>query len=124
LSQLRELVKARARVVFDAAVERTLEGLKAEAPVDTGELRDSGYIRQKTETGPRLSAVISFEAEQGVFTDEGTKPHKISVRTKKVLSDGKNFFGTSVNHPGSTKHIGWFTDAAPFIWRRALKDSL
>jgi hypothetical protein len=35
------------------------------------------------------------------YLETGTAPHVITVKTAKVLTDGKTFFGKSVNHPGT-----------------------
>lgn len=33
--------------------------------------------------------------------EQGTAPHTIRVRNARVLTDGAQFFGTQVNHPGT-----------------------
>jgi hypothetical protein len=65
------------------------------APVDTGQLKNSIDHRTEGDT-----IVISM-AEQGLWCEFGTPPHIIRVKEKKVLSDGKVFFGKEVHHPGT-----------------------
>lgn len=103
------------------ALDATFNELVAAAPVATGELARSGRVSGIDRRGESLVASISFPVEQATFTDEGTRPHRISVRTAKVLTDGVSFFGKAVNHPGSTKHVGWFTDTAEDAWPRHLE---
>lgn len=69
--------------------------LVAACPVDTGFLKNSiDYSINGDE--------ITFSmAEHGAYIEFGTPPHVIEIKNKKVLSDGKQFFGTKVNHPGT-----------------------
>lgn len=54
--------------------------------------------------------VISVDSSIGfnpVFEEYDTRPHIIEVRDKQVLTDGTNFFGRRVKHPGTTgSHAG------------------
>lgn len=79
------------------------------APVDTGFLRNS--IRYEVSR----RGVDIIMPEYGFFLEFGTKPHIIRVKDKKVLSDGKHFFGKEVMHPG--------TEPQPFI-RAAINTKL
>jgi len=40
----------------------------------------------------------------GGYIEVGTAPHVITVKNAKVLTDGKNFFGKTVNHPGTNPY--------------------
>lgn len=71
------------------------------APVDTGGLRQS-IKYEVDEHGLSISM-----NEYGYYIEFGTQPHIIRVKNKKVLSDGKRFFGKEVMHPG--------TEPNPFI---------
>lgn len=51
----------------------------------------------------RIGTALEDESWSAEF---GTKAHDITVNTAKVLSDGKNVYGTVVHHPG--------TEATPF----------
>lgn len=99
---------------FNRSVEAMKKRLIQRAPRDTGELQAS---IGKSVTGAR-GAVWEAEITTGRgdnvahFLDAGTKRHKIRVRRAKVLTDGVNFFGTEVDHPGSTKHVGWWSDSS------------
>lgn len=99
-----------------AAVDR---GITARAPVDTGKLRASIKVDDRT-GGNSVKIVVEVTdpeaAKYGLFNDTGTKPHKIVARNAKVLTDGANFFGKEVNHPGSTKNKGWWSDAPWDEW--------
>jgi len=72
------------------------------APVDTGGLKNSIRFEVK-ENGD----IEFYMMDYAPHVEYGTEPHKIRVKNKKVLSDGKRIFGTEVNHPGTT--------AQPFI---------
>ncbi len=99
-----ELNKAINRIVLK--VERDA---KRNAPVNKrgggGNLRQSikssmiGIARGKVEVG----------ADYGVYVHEGTRPHIIRVRQRKVLADKRQgkIFGKVVQHPG--------TKANPFL---------
>ena len=54
-----------------------------------------------------LGAEISTNVEYAAFVEYGTGPHIIEAKNAKVLTDGVNFFGKRVMHPG--------TKAQPFM---------
>lgn len=86
---------------------------KREAPVN--KVRGGGNLRQSISsrmTG-MASGVVEVGAEYGVFVHEGTRPHTITVRGRKVLANKRTgqVFGRTVNHPG--------TKANPFLQRAA-----
>lgn len=43
---------------------------------------------------------VGTNVEYAGAIERGARPHKIMAKKAKVLSDGKNLFGKSVNHPG------------------------
>jgi hypothetical protein len=47
-----------------------------------------------------LEAAMYSTSGYGGYLETGTAPHVITVKNAKVLTDGENFFGKSVNHPG------------------------
>jgi phage gpG-like protein len=57
---------------------------------------------------------IGTNVEYAPHVEYGTKPHIITVKSAKVLTNGKSFFGKTVQHPG--------TAAQPFM-RTALDDN-
>lgn len=81
---------------------------KRKSPLRTGRLRASIF----SEMIGKMSGKVEVGAKYGVFVHEGTKPHIISVRTKRVLADKRTnrFFGKTVHHPG-TKANPFLTDA-------------
>jgi len=78
---------------------------KKEAPVNKG--FGGGTLRQKITSMPimetRLRGRIESQAPYSTYVEEGTRPHKIRVKNKKVLANRrtKQFFGEEVNHPGT-----------------------
>lgn len=77
---------------------------------DTG-ATDSDKIGK---TPSRDIRYIGTNVDYAAHVEFGTSPHKIEVKTASVLSDGSNFFGRVVNHPG--------TSPIPFM-RPALKQA-
>jgi hypothetical protein len=55
-------------------------------------------------TPGNLSGKIWTNAGYAIYVHEGTAPHVIMVKTKKVLANTKTgvVFGTKVNHPGTS----------------------
>jgi len=88
------------------AIKKSIYEIEKEAkprtPVVTGRLRSS----YQTEFRP-LYGSLSPMVNYAIYVHEGTKPHIISVKRAKVLTDGKIFFGKVVHHPG--------TKAQPFL---------
>ena len=81
------------------------------APMKTGEFITSIKIEPttfknneiKTFIGSDLT-VTSLEGKSynlGQLLETGTRPHKIVAINSRVLTDGENFFGKEVNHPGT-----------------------
>ena len=88
---------------------------KKEAPVNKqsggGNLRQSirGY-------SSGFKGVVAVGANYAIYVHEGTRPHIIRVRTKKVLANKRmgQIFGKVVHHPG--------TKANPFLQRAVDKN--
>lgn len=78
---------------------------KLRTPVDTGHLKRS--IETEIEHDGKSGQVFT-DVEYSTHVEFGTAPHTIEVKDAKVLSDGKQFFGTKVNHPGQ--------QAQPFLF--------
>lgn len=81
------------------------------APMKTGEFISSIEIEPtkvenntiRTMIGSDLT-VTSLEGTSynlGQLLETGTRPHKIVAINSRVLTDGENFFGKEVNHPGT-----------------------
>ena len=101
---------------YGKAVERTalkIEGdAKRKAPVN--KQSGGGNLRQliSSRMTGKASAVIESKAKYSAFVDQGTRPHIIRVRNKKVLANRRTnqIFGRVVKHPGTRKQP-YFTDA-------------
>ena len=76
-----------------------------DAPVDTGNLRQ-GIVSEPTESN--LTWALHSRADYSAFVEFDTAPHVIEATNAKVLTNGKSFFGKSINHPG--------THAQPFFF--------
>lgn len=122
------MAKARAQLVIDnaqmravltgrnsAAVQlvqraqrQTLSRAKVTSPVDSGALRNSHLAEPIKVSGDKVTTEITAEGgakqQYAMAVHEGTRPHVIKPRRKKVLSwkgaEGR-VFATAVNHPGS-----------------------
>lgn len=83
----------------------------SEAPVN--KQSGGGNLRQSIQTNVLgiAKANVVVGADYGIFVHEGTRPHVIMVKTKKVLANRRSgkIFGKIVNHPG--------TKANPFMQR-------
>lgn len=99
------------------AQRQTLNQAKVNTPVDTGALRNSHVAEPIVVRGDTVSTEISatggVKQEYAMYVHEGTKPHVIKPRRKKVLSwkgaEGR-VFATAVNHPG-TNPRPWLRNA-------------
>lgn len=97
----------------DQSVRQIQRNAMREAPVNKSPTVTGGNLRQsiKARMLGAMSGEVSVGAKYGVYVHEGTRPHLIRVRNKKVLANkrGKQFFGRSVMHRG--------TKANPFLTR-------
>jgi len=131
------MAKGRARLVIDSsqmgavltgpqskpvmlvqkAQRQVLNQAKINVPVDTGQLRASHIAQPIIISGgtvrTSISATGSAQQEYAMMVHEGTRPHVIRPRRKKVLSwkgaEGR-VFAREVNHPG-TKGRPWLLNA-------------
>lgn len=106
-SALRTVIAQGAEQVVAAASEALGRDIDAtSAPIDEGELVGS---RRTDASG--TTATISYEAEHASYQDEGTGPHEIAGNPFLSFDvGGAHVVVRSVQHPGSTKNKGWFTD--------------
>ena len=110
-AQMRAVLTGRnsAAVKLVQKVQRqTFTLAKTNSPVDTGDLRLSHAEAPIKVSGSKVSTEISAEGnakqQYAMAVHEGTKPHVIKPRRKKVLSwKGPEWrvFATAVNHPGT-----------------------
>lgn len=84
--------------VAAAALDIQLEAKKL-APVKDSVLKNSINV-EISEDG--LTGEIGSNVHYATDVEYGTVPHVIRATNAKVLSDGTNFFGTEVNHPGTS----------------------
>lgn len=114
ITGLDDFVLQLGKQILDAAAQAILDDMVRDAPVDTGELRDSAY--GPTDIGD-LAVVVGFTAPQADFTDLGTSPHPILPVNAAYLrfywEDGPNGSGVytfdQVFHPGN-EGTSWFSD--------------
>lgn len=102
----RQLLDGGARVTEAAAQALARDIDATSAPVDTGELVGSGRVATVGTV-----ATLTYDAEHASFQDDGTGPHEIRGNPYLAFSvGGVNIVVRSVQHPGSTKNKGWFSD--------------
>lgn len=102
--------------LFGRAIERTAFKIEAEAkrnaPVNKG--YGGGNLRQSISSrmSGKMTAVIQSKAKYSAYVDQGTRPHIIRVKNKKVLANRRigSIFGKVVRHPGTRKQP-YFTNA-------------
>ena len=73
------------------------KNLRDKGNYDEGNL-ESSIFHQFKDSGK--TAEVGSNSIISKFIEFGTRPHKIRIKNKKVLSDGIDIFGTEVNHPG------------------------
>ncbi len=93
-----------AALYMEAQIEATES--RRRTPVLSGALRDSHHVTQPEIVGDDISVMIQVggvSAPYAIYVHEGTAPHVITVKVKKVLANTKmgKIFGRVVHHPGS-----------------------
>lgn len=100
---------------LNRAIEKSILAIESDAkkmaPVNKSPTVTGGTLRQSIRslmTGPARGVVMAT-ADYALYVHEGTRPHTIRVRRRKVLANrrAKQFFGKVVQHPG--------TKAQPFL---------
>ncbi len=82
------------------------------APIDTGALSRSGQVTT-VPNGAGATATLTFTEDYASYLDEGTGPHTITGNPLLAFQwGGQTVIVHTVEHPGSTKNVGWFTDRA------------
>lgn len=90
-----------ASLAVEAAREQARDFLAVErfvTPKRSGRLADSETVDSVTGGGAQARAVVSPHTVYASFRNRGGT---ISVRNKRVLSDGESFFGKTVTQAGS-----------------------
>lgn len=87
------------------------------APMRTGLLKESIGHEMRGPKTVRIGTGVGGHrsSSYALYVELGTGPHEISVKNAKVLTDGVQFFGKHVNHPGTAPHP--FLAKALFIRR-------
>lgn len=117
-------VRTREQQRFNMAMDIMEANTIAAAPVDSGFLQTTIGLGLQSFTPTSFGREILVDAVYAAATDTGSRPYRISTRTAQVLSDGENFFGTEVQHPGLPGTL-WFTDgvATQEVWANALQQA-
>ncbi len=102
------LSKSIAEIKVDSvkAVDRLgkniVDSAQRKVPINTGYLRESIGILDRDLTPTHYRITVGTRVSYAGYVEYGTAPHVIRVRSAKVLTDGERFFGTQVNHPGTS----------------------
>jgi len=123
-----DLLEARVKTEQQARFFRAMDIMESKAQAAAPVA--SGFLRENTKQGLVSEGVGTFQGEilvdtdYAASTDTGSRPHVISTRTASVLTDGVNFFGQTVNHPG-TPGTRWFSDgvATQAVWTASLQEA-
>jgi hypothetical protein len=123
---LTQAIIAAAPSICDAAAMLRVETIAATAPRDTGALAESGEVATQASNDGAVST-IKFTADYASYLDEGTGPHEI-VGNPLLAFDwgGTTVIVHSVQHPGSTKNVDWFSGPAldESAWALAVQEVL
>jgi hypothetical protein len=126
LSHLRSLVDEWVETIGGVALDIVTVRTKEEAPFATGELRDSIESFAGHSGAGLWEGEIGSPSDVAHFTDSGTEAHFIEGNPLLVFhwpEAGGTVFFRSVNHPGSHKHDGWFTEKTPERWADAVAEA-
>lgn len=95
----RDFDKAKFKSLYESAA--IVEGSAvALAPVGK---KFGGTLKQSiSKIVTAVKGVVFTPVDYAPHVEFGTRPHKITA-TGRGLSDGKNFFGKTVNHPGTSE---------------------
>lgn len=98
--------------ITDDAAQAMERDIALAAPIDTGALSRSGQVAT-VPNGAGATATLTFTEDYASYLDEGTGPHTITGNPLLAFQwGGQTVIVHSVQHPGSTKNVGWFTDRA------------
>jgi hypothetical protein len=84
--------------------ELTMKQCKEEANVKTGALRDSGYVKEPVIDGQKVGVEMGFggpAAPYAKYVHDGTPPHDIVAKNKKVLAVSIRHWKGTANPYGS-----------------------
>lgn len=113
VSALKREVHRWAVGVAGTAVDLMIEPMRAYAPYQTGELRDSIQVDRAAGLGVSSDAVavrVIAPVIQACTTDQGSPPHRIVARNSRLLvfeGSSGTVFTPAVNHPGNAARPWW-----------------
>lgn len=112
MSQLVSALSDQVVPITDDAAQAMERDIALSAPVDTGALSRSGNV-VTTGDGSGAVATITFDEDYASYLEEGTGPHQITGNPLLAFEwGGQTVIVHSVQHPGSTKWVGWFSGKA------------
>jgi HK97 gp10 family phage protein len=101
---------------YARALDRSAKKIEADAKHNAPVNKQSGGGNLRQLISSRMEgtskAIVEARASYAAYVDQGTRPHIISVVSKKVLANKRTgqVFGRVVHHPG-TRAQPFFTDA-------------
>lgn len=112
MSQLVSALSDQVVPITDDAAQAMERDIALSAPVDTGALSRSGQVTT-VPNGAGATATLIFTEDYASYLDEGTGPHTITGNPLLAFEwGGQTVIVHSVQHPGSTKWVGWFSGKA------------
>lgn len=115
----------------DAVARSAAHGMAIETdravPMDTGATARSRRLTLVSSTPTRTRWRLEYLTPQAAYTDEGTEPHAIVPvrrRALRFVANGRVVFARRVWHPGSRKHVGWFSGTIRRRWRPMVAEAV
>jgi len=100
--------------------DRVADEARTRSPVQTGKLRSSISVGQKSAGRNGTTIQVSANTLYALYVNQGTKPHVIMPKKARMLSfptkAGEIVFANKVNHPG-TKPQPFMLDALRAVIR-------
>jgi hypothetical protein len=122
LTALRNQIRTRAVFAVSESSTQLERALKTTSPRDTGLMESRTTVQAQG-----LTATAKAATDYASFVKDGTRPHLIRPRTKKVLAFywpkvGRQMFLPRVNHPGTRGNSWW--DQGIAKWQDFLREGL
>lgn len=128
MSDLDDLIRARALDIVEEAARVMVDDTAAAAPVaeeNGGTLRDSHRHETPIELGTTVTVELVADTDYAGFVAGGTIPHPIRPVRARVLRfkvGGDVVFAAHVNHPGTQPNTDWWSEQSlTERWRAALE---
>lgn len=99
-------------------------------PIDTGETARSRRVTLVASTSLRSRWRLEYPTPQAGYTDRGTGPHPITPHPPRRFlrfysaRAGRMVFARRVLHPGSRKHVGWFSQTVQRRWGQMVREAV